>query len=156
GTFVLTQAGEPANLDPHSGGGTAYSYGFALGAAYSALLKPQSLGTKGALIPVGDLAEKWEQPDATTVIFTLRQNAKWHNLAPVKGRGATADDIAYSFQRQMAQKTTASALAGVKTTEAVDPKTVKVTLSSPNADFIGSQTAPNIKIVAKEAVDSKG
>ena len=29
-----------------------------------------------------DLAERWEEPDDTTVVFHLRQGVKWHNKPP--------------------------------------------------------------------------
>lgn len=155
GTFYISMGGEPPHLDPHTAN-TAYSYGFAYGGVYSGLLKPQSLGAKGAIIPVGDLAEKWEQVDKTNVVFTLRQNAKWHSVAPVNGRAVTADDVVYAFKRQIDLKIAASALAGIKSVTAPDAKTVKIELNVPDADFITSQTAPNIKVVAREAVESKG
>ena len=40
----------------------------------------------------GDLAERWEQPDATTYVFHLNRNARWHDGVPV-----TAADIVFSF-----------------------------------------------------------
>ena len=33
-----------------------------------------------------DLAERWEEPDDTTVVFYLRRGVRWHNKPPVNGR----------------------------------------------------------------------
>src|SRR5262249_50838761 len=33
-----------------------------------------------------DLAERWEELDATTYVFHLRKGVKWHNKPPVNGR----------------------------------------------------------------------
>jgi peptide/nickel transport system substrate-binding protein len=53
----------------------------------------------GADVPPGtfpiepDLAERWEAPDDTTVIFYLRKGVKWHNKPPVNGREFVAEDV---------------------------------------------------------------
>ena len=47
----------------------------------------------------GALAQSWEQPDPNTFIFTVRENAHWHDKAPMNGRKLTARDIAFNFQR---------------------------------------------------------
>ena len=56
----------------------------------------------------GSLAESWEQPDATTIIFHIRQGVNFALDANseasrlVGGRELTADDVAYTFQRNLA------------------------------------------------------
>src|ERR1041384_562173 len=47
----------------------------------------------------GDLATKWERPDAETLVFTLTPNVKYQDGPPVKGHAFSADDIKYMFQR---------------------------------------------------------
>ena len=56
---------------------------------------------------VGQLAESWEQPDPLTYIFHIRPGVHWA-LNPdseasrlVNGRELTADDVAYTFQRNL-------------------------------------------------------
>ncbi|MCY4484436.1 MAG: ABC transporter substrate-binding protein [Spirochaetaceae bacterium] len=51
----------------------------------------------GTAVP--GLAESWEQPDANTTIFHLRQGVHWHDLPPVNGREFVADDVVFHFQR---------------------------------------------------------
>jgi ABC-type transport system substrate-binding protein len=104
-------------------------------------------------IPVGDLAESWDQPDETSYVFKLRSGVKWHNVAPVNGRDLTADDIAYSFQRIQDQKTYAQNLGGATKFEAVDKGTFKLTLAKPNPDVLASLAAVTMAIVPKERVE---
>ena len=47
----------------------------------------------------GRLAESWETPDATTMVFNIRQGVHWHDKAPMNGRELTADDVVYNFHR---------------------------------------------------------
>ena len=47
----------------------------------------------------GVLAESWETPDDTTIIFHIRKGVRWHNKAPVNGRELTADDVVYNWHR---------------------------------------------------------
>ena len=50
----------------------------------------------------GHLAESWEFPDPTTIIFHIRQGVNWHNKAPMNGRSFTAKDVEYNFHRLLA------------------------------------------------------
>ena len=50
-------------------------------------------------ILTGRLAESWETPDATTMVFNIRQGVHWHDKAPMNGRELTADDVVYNFHR---------------------------------------------------------
>ena len=47
----------------------------------------------------GRLAESWETPDPTTVVFEVRQGVRWHDKEPMNGRELTAQDIEYNFHR---------------------------------------------------------
>ena len=49
----------------------------------------------------GALAESWEQPDDTTIIFHIRRGVHWHNKAPMNGRELTAKDVEYTFHRML-------------------------------------------------------
>jgi peptide/nickel transport system substrate-binding protein len=48
-----------------------------------------------------DLASSWEMPDATTTIFRIDPNAKWHDRPPINGRPVTAEDVVAHFQRSL-------------------------------------------------------
>ena len=47
---------------------------------WRALADPPPPSRKGAL------AESWETPDDTTIIFNIRQGVNWHDKAPMHGR----------------------------------------------------------------------
>ena len=49
----------------------------------------------------GQLAERWEQPDDTTIIFHIRRGVHWHDKEPMNGRELTPDDIVYNWQRYL-------------------------------------------------------
>jgi peptide/nickel transport system substrate-binding protein len=103
---------------------------------------------------VGDLAESWTQPDDLTYVFKLRPTVKYHNLPPVNGREVEAEDVVQSFKRQVAMKTNASFLQGLKTIEAVDKATVKITVEQPNADFLASVASNFCKVIPRETFAS--
>jgi len=80
------------------------------------------------------LAAAWKV-DGNDYLFTLRPNVKFHS-----GNVMTADDVVFSFKRLMALEKGNSSLfadrvAGVV---AVDPQTVKFTLSGPYAPFLAA------------------
>lgn len=87
--------------------------------------------------PTGDslepgLAERWDaSPDGKTYTFHLR-DATFHSGAP-----ATADDVAFCLDRAVNAEGSqwAFIFSAVDTINAVDPKTVSVTLKTPWAPF---------------------
>lgn len=115
------------------------------------------------------LAESYEiSDDGQAFTFKLRSGVKFHN-----GREMTADDVKYSLDRvtnpetqspgagffgsikgydQMADGS-ATALEGVSV---VDPMTIKIELSRPDATFLHVMALNFASIVAKEAVMEAG
>lgn len=137
----------PSGLDPHKV--PAASSIRILSQLYNSLL---TYNDKMELAP--ELAESWEQPDATTYIFHLRKGVKFHN-----GREMTADDVKYSFDRIKNPETAAiakSTFKKVKSVDVVDNYTVKLTLDKPYAPFLSKLTDNSTAIVPKEVVDKNG
>jgi peptide/nickel transport system substrate-binding protein len=147
------------HLDPHQTT-TLLLHSYGPGASpYSRLVRykiPPEVptGVTGEVAP--DLAASWEQPEPTTVIFRLRPNAAFHPIPPVNGRQATAEDVAYSFRRQLDLKTNASLLPVMDSFEAVDATTFRIKLKQPDADVLTSLAYWTNKVVAREAVELKG
>ncbi|MGW1345796.1 ABC transporter substrate-binding protein [Kribbella sp. NPDC002412] len=88
------------------------------------------------LKPVPRLAEKWESDkQATTWRFTLR-DATFHD-----GNKLTSEDVLYNLARiadpKAPERVAQSSLATVdlRRSKAIDPRTVELTLSAPNAEF---------------------
>tara|TARA_R110002049_G_scaffold203654_1_gene374223 strand:- start:20603 stop:22243 length:1641 start_codon:yes stop_codon:yes gene_type:complete len=115
------------------------------------------------------LAESYEiSEDGMTFTFKLREGVKFHN-----GREMTAEDVKYSLDRVTNPKTQSpgagffasiagfdaisngdtETLDGVKV---VDPLTVEITLSRPDATFLHVMGLNFASVVAREAVEEAG
>lgn len=88
------------------------------------------------------VAEKYTlSEDGTTYTFTLREGVKFHN-----GQTVTAEDVVYSINRCAAvpegqEKPLVAAFSAVKSVEALDEKTVAVTIAQRDLEFISYMTA---------------
>lgn len=104
---------------------------------FEGLVKPNS---DGEMIPA--VAEKYTlSEDGTTYTFTLREGVKFHNSQTV-----TAEDVVYSINRCAAvpegqEKPLVAAFSAVKSVEALDEKTVAVTIAQRDLEFISYMTA---------------
>ncbi|UCD08304.1 MAG: ABC transporter substrate-binding protein [Dehalococcoidales bacterium] len=52
----------------------------------------------------GKLAESWEMPDDTTLLYHIRPGVHWWDKAPANGRELTADDIAWNIMRHFTEE----------------------------------------------------
>jgi peptide/nickel transport system substrate-binding protein len=160
GTLTLVTATwttDPPSLDPYLN--VSFLCQTFAGFFYSRLL----MSKKGPGIPnlayimEGDLAESWKpSDDGKTWTFSLRPNARWHNLPPMNGRPVTAQDVAWSFEHFMQtspQKTTFSQVASVSV---IDARTVQFTLKDVYAPFEAQIGSPIFWILPKEVVDQDG
>lgn len=104
---------------------------------FEGLVKPNS---DGEMIPA--VADKYTlSEDGTTYTFTLREGVKFHN-----GQTVTAEDVVYSINRCAAvpegqEKPLVAAFSAVKSVEALDEKTVAVTIAQRDLEFISYMTA---------------
>ena len=115
-----------------------------------------------------DLAESWSvSQDGTVYIFTLRQNARFHN-----GRPVTAQDVVYSWERAASPAlhsdtalTYLGDIVGVREMaagqanhisglEALDTHTLKVTIDAPKPYFLLKLTYPTAFVVDQANVES--
>jgi len=105
-----------------------------------------------------DLAESWAQPNETTYVFKLRKGVRWHNKPPVNGRELTAEDVKYTYERFLTVKgnPNRSMLEQVEKIEALDPYTVKFTLSEPFAWLLDYLATTVMWVVPREAVEKFG
>ena len=129
------------------------------GIVYSRLLRLRS-GPQVAtptMVTECDLCESWQQVNSNTYHFRLRDDVSWQDVPPVSGRALVADDIIFSYQRQMSPGyPNASLLRGIQSLEATDEHTLEITLHTPDADFPASLASGFSKIVAPEAVQLDG
>jgi peptide/nickel transport system substrate-binding protein len=85
---------------------------------------------------VADLAEKWEQPDATTLVFNLKKGIKFHD-----GGDLAAEDVSVQFEwiKKAPQGKTsirAPRMQVVESIEAPDAGTVRLKLSRPSPSLL--------------------
>lgn len=120
------------------------------GMMFARLLKANADGSE-----VGPgLAESWEiSADGLTYTFLLRDGLKFSDGSPL-----TAEDVAFSFNRMRFQKDTvyAAPFQPLTKIEAVDARSVKMTLDRPFPPFLTLCEIWNTGIVSKAAVGAVG
>lgn len=100
------------------------------------------------------LAESYEvSDDALVYTFKLRSDVKFNSGNPL-----TAEDVVFSFQRLGNLQDNPAWLYSdhVEKVEAVDERTVRVTLKEPNAAFLAMLVSPNFSIVDSQVVKAQG
>jgi peptide/nickel transport system substrate-binding protein len=99
----------------------------ALTLAYDRVL---NMDNNGQLQPM--IAESWANPTPTTFTYAIRSDAKFWDGSPV-----TAEDVAYSAQRIIAEGSTAAVAAGWGSVKSIaaSGNTVTVTLKQPDNTF---------------------
>lgn len=102
-----------------------------------------------AMKVVSDLADKWEINNGTEYVFHLHPGVKFHDGSALK-----ASDVKFSLDRMSdpnVKSRWASHFKDVKTVEAVDDNTVKVTLKQPSAAFLAA-VASFVKVMKADFV----
>lgn len=99
------------------------------------------------------LADSWEVNDDQTVFtFKLNPNAVFSDGSPVESK-----DVKWSYERLKNLKADPSFMMSlVKSIDIPDPKTVVITMESPNSEFIGVLTAPYTGIINSDVASAAG
>ena len=114
------------------------------------------------------LAETWTiSRDGTEYVFTLREGVRFHDGSPL-----TAEDVAYSIQRQIGSETSlaSSYLMVIEGAEEyaehrresidgltiVDARTVRIRLARPYVSFLEVLAIDNLGVVPRALVDERG
>jgi peptide/nickel transport system substrate-binding protein len=122
-----------SSLDPHVSSSAAGTREVLFN-IFEGLMKPD---TEGNLIPA--VAESYTVNETADVYtFTLREGVKFHN-----GDTVTVGDVVYSLSRAAGLETgepLVATLANVASVEATDDRTVVITLSAPDTEFIAYTT----------------
>mgnify|MGYP002788722913 FL=1 len=144
GTLVFARPEEPATLDPYIPNDNGSIY--AIEQVCDSLVEPDAVGD--GLRP--GVAESWEiSDDKLTYTFKLR-DTKFSN-----GKAVTAEDVLFSLKKASAEAAPLGFLyAPIKAVEAVDEKTVKITLKQPYAPVLSALSAYSAAIVSKEAYEA--
>ena len=135
---------EPPHLDPTAGAPAAIDE-----VVYANVFEGLTrIGPSGEVLP--GLAQSWEiSEDGKTYTFTLREGVKFHD-----GSTFEAADVRFSLDRAMAddsENAQKALFAAIETVEAVDPKTVRITLSRPAGDLLFNLGWGDAVIVAPES-----
>jgi peptide/nickel transport system substrate-binding protein len=130
---VAIAAGDASRLDPHITAGLQDK--IIMNWIFNGLVRFKP-GTMDPNTMEPDLAESWtSSPDGKIWTFKLRKGVQFH-----RGYGElTSEDVVFSFKRAMDPKTSAYSndFAEVKSIEAVNPYTVKITLKNPVPFLLG-------------------
>lgn len=136
-----------ATLDPQKMriGGLDYNYA---NAVFNRLTRQISLGQ---VLP--DLATSWEpSEDLKTWTFHLRPGVKFHNGKPFE-----AADVVFTYKRLLDPSVGSvlrASLSAISKVEAIDPHTVKFTLSIPYTDIPAVAAAYQATIVSESMMDT--
>lgn len=146
-TLYFGISSEPRNLEPQIQAGTVHrSFTLTL---HRGLV---NYGLDGNLS--NELAESYEiAPDALSLTFKLRE-AKFHN-----GEAVTAADVKATFERIMAEGSTAglrNQFEIVEAVEAVDDKTVRITFKRPTVTFVHFLALPEAVILPASWIAEHG
>ena len=163
GDIVITYKDDVATLDP------AIGYDWQNWSMIKSLFDGLMDYEPGTTVLRPDLAESYEiSPDGKTFTFKLQKGVKFHN-----GREMTAEDVKYSLDRVTNPKTQSPGagffasikgfddVAGGKTESlegvtVVDPSTVKIELTRPDATFLHVMAINFSHVVPKEEVEKYG
>ncbi len=144
GTLIFARPEEPATFDPYipSDNGSIY----AIEQVCDSLVEPDATGE--GLRP--GLAESWEISDDKLVYTFKLRDTKFSNGDPV-----TTDDVLFSMKKASAEAAPLGFLfEPVKSVEAPDPTTIKITLKQPYAPMLSALSAFGAAIVSKKAYEA--
>jgi dipeptide transport system substrate-binding protein len=164
-TLVYCSEGSPEGFDPG-----LYTAGTTFDASSRPIYDQLTEFKIGTTEVVPGLAESWEATDdGLEYTFHLRQGVKFHsNDSFTPSRDFNADDVVFTFERQMKADNPYHALNGatweyfesmsmpdlIKSVEKVDDMTVKFKLNRPDAAFVADLAMDFASIVSKEYADA--
>ncbi len=145
-TLVIGRSMDVNSLDPARA--FCDTCQFYLTAVYETLI---TLGEDNkSLVP--NLAESWEVNDDFTEFTFHLKDATFADGSPVE-----ASDVVWSFERLKNLKASPSFLMeGLVSAEAIDPRTIKITVEAPNSEFLNKVSAPYTGIVNAEVAKAAG
>ena len=137
---------EPPNLDPTGGAAAAIDE-----VLYANVMEGLTrFASDGSIVPA--LAREWEVGDDGSVYtFHLHEGVTFHD-----GTAMDAEDVVFTLDRARAEDSTNAQkqlFTGIESVEALDPTTVRVTLSAPDGNFPFKMAWGDAVIVAPESAD---
>ena len=138
---------EPPNLDPTAGAAAAIDE-----VVYANVFEGLTrFGPDGSVLP--GLAESWEiAPDGLSWVFTLREGVTFHDGLPL-----TAEDVAFSFERAMAEDSTNAQkqlFEGINSVNVIDDRTVEIGLDTPKGALLWNLAWGDAVIVSPASAET--
>ena len=138
---------EPPNLDPTAGAAAAIDE-----VVYANVFEGLTrFGPDGSVLPA--LAESWEiAPDGLSWVFTLREGVTFHDGLPM-----TAEDVAFSFERAMAEDSTNAQkqlFEGINSVNVIDDRTVEIGLDTPKGALLWNLAWGDAVIVSPASAET--
>ncbi|MFA7297031.1 MAG: ABC transporter substrate-binding protein [Dehalococcoidia bacterium] len=158
GVWTTALISTPVQFDAHTAlGGNIWHKGVS-----ERILEPHPI--TGKVLP--NVATSWEvaDPSGLTLVFKIHPKLYLHNVGPNGGRQFTAQDVAWNMERlgglysdrlkiPKASFQRATMVQNILKAEAVDPLTVKVTLSKKNSAFFNGLMENRTPLMPKEMDD---
>lgn len=157
GVFQFGAQSAPTNLDYYKGG--AFADTVSLSFIYEPLVglkrefespgKLKDYRINNEVIP--KLAESWSlSDDGTVYTLKIRQEIKWHD-----GTSFTAADVAFAYTHILANNFVARGYINeVSKAEALDPRTLRVTVKAPSATVLFNMTNPVASILPRHVIEA--
>ena len=162
GTITNVGLDPTTGWDPH--GTIAYLTGYITEPMQIKLIRhdyrggknPWKSGADDAII--GELAEKWENPDPLTYNFTLRKGINWPSQEPMNGRPITAADVKYNFDHAKLPTSLVQEYVfnNIKSVTAVDDYTVQFKTNYPHWRWLMDLDSYNTGIIPKGVYEWTG
>ena len=139
--LVIAEPWGISSVDPATAGGTLNNF---LLLETLTFMEPDF-----SLVP--GLAESWELIDNTTWRIHLKDNIKFHDNTEL-----TADDVKYSFDRNMEKNPTIRGEMGIKSIKKIDDYTVDIITDKPDAAIPAALSYAQAVIYSKNSVEKDG
>ena len=158
GTWTTALISTPVQFDAHTAlGGNIWHKGVS-----ERVLEPHPV--TGKILPHVATSYEIADPNGLTLVFKIHPKLYLHNIAPFNGRQFTAQDVAWNMERlgglyaerlklPKASFQRATMVQNIVKAEAVDPLTVKVTLSKKNSAFFNGLMENRTPLMPKEMDD---
>ncbi|MGL4989076.1 MAG: ABC transporter substrate-binding protein [Cetobacterium sp.] len=138
--IVVAQGAKPKSLDPHT-----FNEFPTLGITEHIFNTLVTLDDNG--IPAPELAKEFKYLSPTQILFTLRDDVKFHN-----GDILTPDDVIFSLERMLERPGSRVILKDIKNVSKTKDNKVLITLKEPSAPFLANLTLPVAAIMNKNYV----
>ncbi|WP_432205021.1 ABC transporter substrate-binding protein [Cetobacterium somerae] len=138
--IVVAQGSKPKSLDPHT-----FNEFPTLGITEHIFNTLVTLDENGT--PVPELAKDFKYLSPTEILFTIRENVKFHN-----GDILTPDDVIFSLERMIEKPGSRIILKDIKSVSKTSSNDVLITLKEPSAPFLANLTLPIAAIMNKKYI----